>query len=85
MKKIFLTGSTGFIGRNVKEFLQGRYLLFAPPREELDLLDKEAVRHYMEAHRVDTLIATPLTSKTRAVKTWTCFLTSSPSRIFSAA
>ena len=40
---ILLTGSGGFIGRNLKEYLKDKYTLFCPRSYELDLTDQNAV------------------------------------------
>lgn len=48
-KKILLTGSGGFIGKNIKEsYLSDKYELFSPRSFELDLIDTEAVDKYFE-------------------------------------
>ena len=63
--KIFITGSNGFIGRNLKEYFQDRYdgLCF-PERQELNLLDSKAVYEYMAKNEFDVVIhcATTITS-----------------------
>ena len=41
--KILLTGSSGFIGRNLKEKLSVQFDMYCPNRKELDLLKTEAV------------------------------------------
>lgn len=38
---ILLTGSGGFIGRNLKEYLQDKYTLFCPRSYELDLTNEK--------------------------------------------
>jgi nucleoside-diphosphate-sugar epimerase len=53
---ILLTGQSGFIGRNVLEHLRHRHEMLAPRRQELDLMDCEAVARYLETHRVDAVI-----------------------------
>ncbi len=55
MKRVFISGANGFIGRNLQEHLQvvGRYEVLAPGRTELDLLDSEAVKTYIEHNDVD--------------------------------
>ncbi|MGH9584050.1 MAG: NAD-dependent epimerase/dehydratase family protein [Bryobacteraceae bacterium] len=55
-QKVLITGGSGFIGRNLAETLRGRYEVFAPSRQELDLLDANAVRDYLARHRVDVVI-----------------------------
>ena len=53
MKKILLTGSSGFIGKNLKEYLQNKdYELLAPGHEELDLTDEAAVADYLRQQSV---------------------------------
>lgn len=56
MKRILLTGGSGFVGRNLKEALAGRYEIYAPPHAELDLLDYTAVAGYTDRHRIDAVI-----------------------------
>ncbi|PIS47236.1 MAG: NAD-dependent dehydratase [Elusimicrobia bacterium CG08_land_8_20_14_0_20_51_18] len=55
--KTLITGSTGFVGRNLKEYFQPRYEdVFCPKRAELNLLDAEAVKLYMEKNAFDLVI-----------------------------
>jgi len=56
MKKLFLTGGSGFIGRNVIEILGGEYEISAPSHAELDLLDSQAVREYFRGKKFDAVI-----------------------------
>ena len=56
MKKIFINGSNGFIGRNLKEHFQEKYQLFTPSHQELDLLDADQVRNYIRKNRIDIII-----------------------------
>lgn len=63
--KILLTGGTGFIGRNLKEAWSGRYDLRAPTRQELDLLDTQAVERYLKAEQFDAVIHTANTNNSR--------------------
>lgn len=56
MKKIFLTGGSGFIGRNILPLLKERYLIFAPSRKELNLLDEAAVCAYLKNGNFDVVI-----------------------------
>jgi GDP-L-fucose synthase len=50
--KILVTGGSGFIGRNLAAHFQAA----APSRAELDLLNAEAVRAYLERHHFDAVI-----------------------------
>lgn len=56
MKKILITGGTGFVGRNLRESLSDRYEIFAPPHKELELLDYDAVERYIIDHEIDVII-----------------------------
>lgn len=55
MKKILITGSTGFIGRNLKEQLKG-YELLTPTHKKLDLEDETKVRDYFIKNEIDCII-----------------------------
>jgi GDP-L-fucose synthase len=50
--KILITGASGFIGRNLAAHFQAA----TPSRTELDLLDAEAVRTYLERHHFDAVV-----------------------------
>lgn len=59
MMKILVTGGSGFIGRNVKEFLEqkkDRYQVFAPLSTELDCLNEELVFQYLKKYRFDCIL-----------------------------
>jgi len=68
MKKILITGSSGFIGRNLKEQLANRYSVFAPSRSELDLLDEDKVCDYIKKYRFDAIIHCAAENATRNSK-----------------
>jgi UDP-glucose 4-epimerase len=63
--KILITGGSGFIGRNLAEQYAGRHDVEAPSRAELNLLDAEAVRAYLERHRFDVAIHAATDRSTR--------------------
>ena len=55
--KIFLTGGSGFIGRNIVEsYLAAQYTFYAPSHKDLDLLDEAAVRTFFRTHDIDVVI-----------------------------
>lgn len=56
MKKVLLTGGTGFIGKNVTESLGRACELYTPTRQELNLLDERAVRDYLRQHDIEIVI-----------------------------
>lgn len=56
MKKILLTGSSGFIGSNVLPFIQKKYEVYAPGRNKLDVRNAEQVKQYLKKHKFDVII-----------------------------
>jgi len=54
MKKILLTGSTGFIGRNILHIFN--YEISTPTRSELNLLDDNAVKQYVSKGNFDAIV-----------------------------
>lgn len=54
--KIFLTGGSGFIGRNIIEQLGGVYTILATTHQELDLTDADAVLSFIKENPVDIVI-----------------------------
>ena len=56
---IFITGSSGFIGTHLKEYLQKNYtnyVLFTPSSKELGLADEIAVDKYILENKIDIII-----------------------------
>lgn len=56
MKRILITGGSGFVGRNLKESLAGKYTIFAPSHKELELLDYDALENYVISNQIDVII-----------------------------
>ena len=56
MKKILITGGSGFIGKNLKESLGKEYKIFAPSSKRLNLLDYSRVRNYLKKNKFDVVI-----------------------------
>ena len=54
--RILVTGGGGFIGRNAVDYFQTGHAVLAPPHAEVDLLDADAVRAYLECHPADVLL-----------------------------
>ena len=56
-KKLFLTGATGMVGRNILENKRiDSWEVLAPPRSELDLSDSIAVESWINRYRPDAVI-----------------------------
>lgn len=54
--KILLTGSNGFIGKNILEQLGHKYSFVAPSHHELDLLDAKAVQNFLKRNKSFDLV-----------------------------
>jgi UDP-glucose 4-epimerase len=54
--RVFLSGGSGFIGRNLQELLGSKLEIRAPSRSELDLTDSDAVQRYFENEAFDAVI-----------------------------
>jgi len=63
--KIFITGGTGFIGRNLKEQLSNKYNIFAPTSSELNLLNEALVYKYLKQYHFDVVIHAATWNATR--------------------
>jgi GDP-L-fucose synthase len=64
-KKIFLTGGTGFIGKNILEQLNDKYEIIAPTRQELDLIDTKKVYNFLKKNNFSLIIHTANIGGTR--------------------
>ena len=54
--KILLTGSGGFIGKNLKTWLKDKYTLLTPRSNELNLIDANAGKEYFAENNIDFII-----------------------------
>lgn len=55
--KILLTGGSGFVGKNVKEYLQAKgYDICAPTSRELNCIDEEKVVEYLQKNHYDVIL-----------------------------
>ncbi|MFZ2655123.1 MAG: NAD-dependent epimerase/dehydratase family protein, partial [Victivallales bacterium] len=54
--KIFITGTNGFVGRNLKEYFQDKHDIHCPKRNQLDLLDTRAVQEFITGNQFDIVI-----------------------------
>lgn len=64
-KRILLTGASGFIGRNLQEWLKHDYTLYAPTHDELNLLDRNSVEEFFKKNRTDIVIHTANCNNTK--------------------
>ncbi|VVB69338.1 GDP-L-fucose synthase [uncultured archaeon] len=55
-KTVFITGASGFIGRNAVEYFKDRYQIIAPAHNELDLLSQEDTRRFFQDHEINYVI-----------------------------
>lgn len=67
--KILITGTSGFIGRNLKEQWNSRYDIYCPQRDELNLLDAVCVQDYLKKHHFDVVVHAANTNNTRKIST----------------
>ena len=63
--KILITGSTGFIGKNLKEQLSDSFEIVAPSHQRLDLLNINNVEKFLKEYCFDVVIHTANTNNTR--------------------
>lgn len=59
MSKILIVGSNGFMGRNLKEYLdkeKNLYEIYAPTSNEFDVSDQQAVKEQLEKQYYDVII-----------------------------
>lgn len=55
--KILITGGSGFVGRNVKEYLEKNgYDVYAPTSKELNCVDEEAVKEHLRENYYDAVL-----------------------------
>ena len=64
---ILLTGSGGFIGKNLKSYLYKKYNLLTPRSFELDLTNEAAVRKYFSENQIDFVIHCGSTGGARGI------------------
>lgn len=55
-KNLLITGSNGFIGKNLVQFFKDEYHILAPKHQELDLLSQRDVNDYFQNNQIDYVI-----------------------------
>lgn len=65
--KILLTGSGGFIGKNLKSYFQDKYELLTPRSFELDLTSESAVKDYFSKNDIDFVVHCGSTGGARGI------------------
>ena len=55
-KTLFVTGETGFIGRNIIEYFRDTNTVIAPTHAQLDLLSQDAVDTFFREYNIDYVI-----------------------------
>jgi GDP-L-fucose synthase len=55
-KTIFITGASGFIGKNIAQSLKQNFALLTPTHKELDLLSQSAVHQFFLKNDIDIVI-----------------------------
>ena len=66
--KVFITGASGFIGRNISEQLKDKYTIYVPSSSELDLLKEDKVGEYLKMNHFDIVIHAATWDATRNSK-----------------
>ena len=55
-KKILITGGSGFIGKNLSEFLSQEYQVVSPASKVLNLCNQLQVEEYLKKNKIDIVI-----------------------------
>ena len=56
MKKVLITGASGFVGSRLARAMSGKWELLTPTHGEFDITSLEAVKSYMERYRPEAIV-----------------------------
>ena len=56
MKKLLITGASGFLGSKIAEVYKDRYFILTPSHTEVDITNEISVQHYFFKHRPDIVV-----------------------------
>lgn len=56
MKRLLVTGASGFLGSRVIRFYDGKYEIFAPSHAKMDITDINSVKAVFESFRPDLVV-----------------------------
>ncbi len=56
MRKILITGATGFLGSRILDFYSNKYHIYAPTRSEMDITNEDMVVQVFEKYRPDIVL-----------------------------
>ena len=56
VKNILITGSGGFVGKNLKNYFKDKYNIFSPRSFELNCISEDKVRQYFSNNKIDFII-----------------------------
>jgi GDP-L-fucose synthase len=66
--KILITGSSGFIGRNLLKYFEKDFEIYSPTSSELDLTDEKSVKEYLQNKFFDVVIHCAIKGGKRNIK-----------------
>ena len=56
MKKLLITGGSGFMGGRIAAYYKDKYQVFAPKHEEMEITNEESVAAYFEQVKPDLVV-----------------------------